>query len=1711
MAKSLAGGLLPLGPRSGSSTAVSSSALTGGLIPLGNKSRPSVGRDDQEESGWGGVGSRWSGKEDDSGLEEERLGSEAHPDKRGKKLSSSRKKRGGKEKSDRAGHQSSKSSARRRRGSKESSKDALDNDSDASPSIAGLESRRNSRKEGWESGSTLSNLNPVAAVDVEEPEDDSYLFLGATAGAKGKKSSRESAQEQTLNYDSTDSFGLPKKKTSKERALYTAPKPGNTGSESRTTIGSSSPHTDSPSITTNAGEKRGSQQDDGSLSFLGGRQVQRSSSSGLALDPAVGSLGGNMPLSTAAVTSPAGGGRGASRVPPDEAPAVTTATEIDLDEDFDSPDGMDALLEMTDPSSLMPEPSGAAASATGPMPPLLPHGGSTSPGRQDGKNPPHNQLHPPGATPPPASSVSTSKRMSPSPPSSPRKGRSDVLKDSRSGQPLPSRPGWGLTLSGSRDGLSYGGASEERMGSESGKVEGRALQDSNSGGGEPRVTNAVAEGTQNNAALATTTSPTRALLSRARTDGEESRAEEDGISGGAGNEGEEKGSLEHGSAPEASASVASASAIVGDFTGSLGSVGGASDARRQLTSSGPGIVKKSSDLVPRRSALAGTGKPTSQSRKPKSRGVTFDDDLVGVDTLDILPGGSSDEGEELGGGTPPTEDLLKKQGLPQSSLNLVPTKSPVPVETAAETIAEGHGNSGGVRDSEHRTSEPWSTAAASSGISRRPSTSITEGLSPATALLMADSSSEDNNSTIAAGVATAKSRPGLEHPDRSSFAVPRLDLGRAEVEKKEEGSEGLFGVGPTDGGTGKDESIDDAKLDLALGFTPSAMEGSRKPRRTLPAGRRRRSRRGESSTAADGENEHAGVSVANSSLASMPSIAIPMATARPAETTFERTTLSVGRADDAGSGVAGIGERAGDNGSSRSTLAPGVSPTLPVDVREPTKSSTGATAFGKTPVTAAATKGTGMESTPSSAERVPSAALPGSESDRALDTRALTDSRGALGPFDHGSKNGSSNKDRLSGVAAASSSRSENSAESRGVDVSVLASLERQLALLASEKEAVAAKVARDEQRFQRDADLARDATAAAQTRAFESEAALAAARARISQLEAEAAEHTVRLAAVESRSASDLRAEQESCLKKISDAEARHQASAGSAGAAAAEDLRKAERRQEEALSELKRLHREELEDTRRRNSASKTLETLAEQVSFTPLLSCNVSGVCDKVQASAGAVKLLQSEMIERKNVSEVSREGHMDARERLIKELEQSARRAQQTAEDEVQRLQGTLMAMDQGAMVAEVDSVRKSVEEERQRLAERGAALERDKREADATARAESDRLAEQAAEEMARRHADEEGRLNLARQSLEKEASSFEARLSCARADLHKADHVRKTLDRLRDQDEVGGWVGRWVERRRLKAVAGELERAFEEVRAKTDESIERQREAEAMKMEALAASKTAAEEREAAQLRSVRTEEAARRLEAERSSIAQASHNLQSCADMSLGEQAGSGRGGGGDTGGGGSVVVKVPGLPTEATLGLAGNPTSTGGIGLPFTGIAAAEATLQAICSAPPFPGLDMGRELGRLARRAADIRECTREQSSFLLSSRAARFSPAPLTVSDHAQESKIASDIGGLEGPGPFPGDQAFLSSTRRGSGSSREIDAMIGQQVVGGISGAEGHDLGALGIGLSSAVLEELDKIERACSQRSLALKEEEQFLETIGRTKSPVSA
>ncbi|CAN0223461.1 unnamed protein product [Pylaiella littoralis] len=1835
----LAGGLVPLGSRAGSSTEGSKSTLSGGLIPLGNKSRPTASHDrldfeGEDRDGKGGNSRGWARPEEEeenaSGLRKQGSSGGLHRDEKSKRSSSSSRRRGGKDKSDR-GHESSsrressKSSSRRRRGSKDSSTDTYNDNldvfnADANPTIVGLGGGGDSNRKGPE--------NDLAGVDTTganaEGEDDSYLFMGATAGAKGNRGTGGSAAEEALNYDSTDSFGLPKAKITKGRTpgLSPNPAPSESRNETRATsagAGSSRPSSSRPSADRSAKsraavESSGGPEHDGG-SAHGGRPAQwprTSDSSEMLSSNTTAASGGGSLLSTTtpAATEPQ---REVSRSPQDAVATATSEAGIDLYDDFDSPDEeIDELLQTTgallaarNSASVRapsPAPAPATATALSAVPPPSQLGGLTNSSREDRKNSSavaadssEQWNHTVG------SSVGEPlRRTSPSPPSSPRNSRSDGLqRDYHSGQSLRSRRGRGLTYSGSKDDLGGGKVSEK--GGESGPQGGR-LEVSLYGGGGPAATNILEGGAHKNTAVPAGSS-IGSSHSGLSSGGGRSRtiSAEDEVGGGRGDEVGESGLRAFGSDLEGPASVGRK--MDGDVAASVNGEGEANDdTRHELASSGSGIVPKSIEKASRRSALAGSDKSKAASRHAKSsRGVTFDDDLVGVDALDILPGSSSDEDDKRGDEALPaaigvSETASPIIGTSAPTANFPAQQSPVApaivstVNTAVVGIdGDGDGIAGSNRVSATRV------AASSGEMNRSSSTAMTEGLSPAAARLMAeDSSSEDRNAPRAVGASTIGSLLGLEDPGPAASSAGRVHLNTgAEATHR-------VGMGPEDdGGKGGEDviTIDDAKLELALGFTPSVMEGGRKPRRTLPAGRRRRTRGGVSPPTAEGEGKLAGFPVATTKRASIPSASIPSTTSQALgrdmitqqeDVTCKTSKLRNSVAEAAALVEVGVaaarGKGAGDVRGSRLDGVPGSPSTL----SSPAGKSVVTVFDAPLVVTAESTAGTGVESSSSAPEshslalpmaKLSSVALPGTSNSSASGA-----THGAsFSSFDSGPRHGSSNN-RSTDTAY---SKAKNSTETRSVDASVLASLERQLVLLTGEKEAVVAKSLGDEKRFRRDSDQAREAAAAAHARAFELEAALAVARARVRQLEAEDVDNTARLAAVEARAVSEMRAEQESCLRNISDAETRHQASPG-----LDDGLRKAENRHREALAELKRLHKEELEDTRRRNSDSKTLEALAGQV-----------------QASAGAVKLLQSEMMERRNVSEVSREGHMEARERLIKELEQSARRAQQArhqktkkTKNEVQRLQGTLMSMEQvmsalrgqnagererlrqehlrmealqGAMVAEVEAIRKSVEEERQRLADRCAALDMEKRQAGAAARAESDRLTEQrikleadresfsslqvsasqAAEEMARRHAGEEERLKNARQSLEREASSLEARLSCAREDLHKADHVRESLDHLRDQDEL--------ERRRLKAVAGELERAFEEVRTRTEDSNERWREAESMKSEALAASKKAIKEKEATQLRSVQVEEAARRLEAERTSIAQAraqsatelsstrrlkaelsrafafqqrqqAKGMETATDIvlstrsaSLGQHAG-----GGDTGAGlgvgfdrqgfgaGTMGTKMPGLPLEADSGSAsagpGRSSATyppppdnaaGGVGIPFTGIAAAEATLQAISSTPPFPGLDVGRELGRLARRAADLRECTREQTAFLSFSRAARFSSAPqefATITGNGQESLHL-----------FAGSPSALNISS-GEAASRwtGVDTVLAHQIPGrqGWSGgvAGRHDLGALGIGMSSTVLEELDKIEQECSKRSSALKDEEPFVNTLGRAESPVA-
>ncbi|CAM9661664.1 unnamed protein product [Scytosiphon promiscuus] len=1756
MGDSLAGGLVPLAGRAGSGT-VGSNNLSGGLVPLGNRSRPSFRRSPLDEDMDNGGGSRGGDGRDaereDPPLGNEGAGNESDPERKVRRRRERKDKGGGLGSSSRRDSPKSKVNSRRRRGSKDSSKHVSRDDpnifsTNSSPTSTDLRVGR--RPSFGHSGASAGGQIGGGA----DEEDDSYLFVGATAGAKGKKSAGKSATETALDYDSTDSFGLPKVRTGKgSKPHVQSPEPKHNEGKLRPAVDGveGSNLVSGVSAKGVAAEASGLRDHEEMLYPVAHGRNQSADST--RTDRFLGGTG-DMPL-RATKGDTTGVSDAATTVA--TVPAGVPAHGIDLEDDFDSPDEMSERLETA-------------------VPVAMGEGGVMSSLRGGRKEPRGHTLHiadlstPPAADQEERSSIAgspktePSRRRSPSPPSSPRRGRFEDVPTHRTGSAFRPRPGRGLTYGESREDLQAGGSvppkAEERdsKGPSVRGLDGVRRDGAESAGGTSITTAAVA---------ASRPSMESSLsISRAATIGGESNAE---VSGG--NDARaEMGLGRLTSKSEARAALESTGVTSEVPAGDGEAARIPSVTRGELTTSGPGIVTKTGAQVPRRSALARADKSESTSRRPRSRGVTFDDDLVGVDALDILPGSSSEDGENVSSGTPPAgESLQSATALPTTATEGVSspavqanTSYRVPSQQAGDTrvVCEGTnsdvggassiGNGG---ESGHPVSESRDPAA-SSAVTKRFSAPMVTGLSPEAARLMEESSSsEDGN------------------PSKTGSTVGDIGsrLGQGGLESVA-GTTSFLGRGPGNGGRDQEGmEIDEAKLDLALGFTPSVMEGGRKPRRALPAGRRRRSRTGESPTKR-GEEHTAAERNSTSVLSTSAPSSKPETPGM--ETDFAISAGTLSRVTSKETSERQPQEDTGVAKRSTTKDVQGASTAQPADIGILTSSPAGTSRLVEPSVTgtaAASSVGVSVESSSSSTAKYDTA-----------NSLGLTPSRGSGRGMSNNGGNTSSGGDT---PADASSQDQNRGVDMKSVDAAVLVSLERQLALLVSEKEASGARTTQGEQTLQRESTVARDAAAAAQARAFGCDAALAEARARIRQLEVEAAEHTSRLAEVESQAASDLRAEQESCLRRISEAATRHQ-----------DDLCESGIRHREVLSEVKRLHNEELEDIRQRNAESKTLEALAGQV-----------------QASAGAVKLLQAEMMEKKNVSEVSREGHMDARERLIKELEHSARRAQQTAEEEVQRLQGTLMAMDQvmsalrgqnagererlrqehlrmealqGTMVAEVEAVRKDVDEERERLKERSAALDKEKREAAALARAESQRLADQrvkleterekfaalqvsatlAAEEMAQRHTVQEENLNLARQSLEREASGLEARLSCARADLHKADHVRESLDRIRDQDEL--------ERRRLKVLAAELERAFEEVQTRTDDTDQRRREAEEVQIQALASAKAATKEREAAQMRSVQVEEAARRLEAERTSIAQArgrktreeaqsatelstsrrlkgelsravaaqqrrgTKGMQAAADVVLSSRTMPlGRHGGGDGSdgrgettsdsriyfdcrafSGGPADTMIPGLPQVSSIGGAdsANASSYERNALPFTGIVAAEATLHAVSCTPPFPGMGIGRELGRLARRAADIRGYTREQSAFLSSSRAARFGSAFHDVAFSPSTAETGAIGVEARPPEIFPEAHSFDISPGVfdvGVGLGQHVTESFGHRVRGQESGGVGVDgLGeALGNGLSSTVIEELEKIEKACTQRSAALEEADVFVGTIGHEEGSV--
>lgn len=88
--------------------------------------------------------------------------------------------------------------------------------------------------------------------------------------------------------------------------------------------------------------------------------------------------------------------------------------------------------------------------------------------------------------------------------------------------------------------------------------------------------------------------------------------------------------------------------------------------------------------------------------------------------------------------------------------------------------------------------------------------------------------------------------------------------------------------------------------------------------------------------------------------------------------------------------------------------------------------------------------------------------------------------------------------------------------------------------------------------------------------------------------------------------------------------------------------------------------------------------------------------------------------------------------------------------------------------------------------------------------------------------------------------------------------------------------------------------------------------------------------------------------------------------------------------------------------------------------------------------------------------------------------------------------------------LETSPVFPGLPIFSAS---GAGSG--VDSGLLEQRVGGGWTEEGG--ASTGCDFPSAVLEDLEEVERTCLQRASALKEEEKFVDTLGREDSPVAS
>lgn len=459
--------------------------------------------------------------------------------------------------------------------------------------------------------------------------------------------------------------------------------------------------------------------------------------------------------------------------------------------------------------------------------------------------------------------------------------------------------------------------------------------------------------------------------------------------------------------------------------------------------------------MPRRSALTAPNKP--RRREGKVRGVSFDDDLGDLDALDVLPGSDDDAPTPSSAAAasrfsssidnvekiPPTD--IPSPSADDNTLSVVSTGKTFDRRTiAGEKRLDADGDAGQRPTSTRELATNLSFSTTSRSAQR--SMPITAGLSPAAARLMAeDSSSGEDQSLTVSKNADLHSRLGLG--TAAVTAKPADDVVRTPA------------VVPY-------ASNDDAKLDLVLGFTPSAMDAGRRKRRAIPAGGRRRPRLGDSL-----KNEE------NRPEVPTPTAQGPVLT----PTTVANAAAVTGRKEGAlHTEVASVAERTHDI-----SPGPGHSRSLPLESTVHSSPYNGLAVDKDVPATSMMPAGGVANS------------LPAVTLGRPTGTVEKKSSPNVTGGGDGGGAASATGGEKTQADPSPYTSRPRKytTGEAGTVDASVLSSLERQLILLTNEREATAARFLREEQRLELEATASKVAGADAEARARDVDSALAAAR----------------------------------------------------------------------------------------------------------------------------------------------------------------------------------------------------------------------------------------------------------------------------------------------------------------------------------------------------------------------------------------------------------------------------------------------------------------------------------------------------------------------------------------------------------------------------------------------------------------------------------------